>query len=126
MVKPLVSLDKGRTLVFDPIALIEATSFIVAIAIMSWVPICTFAQRMAFKWRVVLTSISTWALLSLLFLLIENASGEVYEHLISYRAIRVFGLGNDLVIMPVVIPIISILSGTVSTAIIRRQKSIQA
>jgi hypothetical protein len=111
--RPLVSLDKGRTLVFDPIALIYATLIIVAIAVMSWVPIYIFARQRKLIWRLALTSISTWALLSLLLLLIENASGRMYEQLISYRAFRVLGLDNVFVFMPVVIPIISVLSGAV-------------
>lgn len=119
--RPLVSLDKGRTLVFDPIALIYATSIIVAIAVMSWVPIYIFARQRKLIWRLVLTSISTWAFLSLLLLLIENTSGQMYEQLISYRAFRVLGLDNVFVFMPVVIPIISVLSGAVFAVTVRLQ-----
>jgi hypothetical protein len=119
--RPLVSLDKGRTLVFDPIALIYATSIIVAIAVMSWVPIYIFARQRKLIWRLVLTSISTWAFLSLLLLLIENTSGQMYEQLISYRAFRVLGLDNVFVFMPVVIPIISLLSGAVFAVTVRLQ-----
>jgi hypothetical protein len=116
--KPLISHDNGRSLVFDPIALIDATSVIVVIAIISWVPIYLFAQQKPFIWRLSLTSISTWALLSLCFHVIENASTEMYEWLTVHRAILVLGNCNDLLFMPLVIPFISALSGVAySTAV---------
>jgi|GEM_PF-4760436 len=117
--EPLVSLDRGKTMVFDLIALVDATSVIVAIAVLPWVPIYFLAQRKTFRWRLLVTAISTWALLSSLFLLIENASGVMHEQLISYRATRVFGDGRDLVFMPLVIPIISALSGVVFAVSVR-------
>ncbi len=109
LARPLVSPDNGRSLVFDPLALIEATSILVAAAILCWMPIFVFARRSSEIRQSVLTSISTWILLSISFFLMVYLM--MFKDVIVGRSPEILGYDNYLIFLPIIIPALSILSG---------------
>jgi hypothetical protein len=118
-VKPLASLNGGRSLEFDPVALAYAASIIVAAAILSWLPVFLLARKRPPVLLAVLTSVSTLALLGALFLLVENVMGSSWlGGGIWGRAGLILADGNGMAFLPVVDPLISISSGIAYTAVL--------
>jgi len=114
--QPLVSPDGGRSMVFDPVALGYATFIIVALAILSWLPIVLFLPRRPSVPVAVLISALTFLLLWAVFWLIENVVGPPQSSQGLYaRATRILGDGRDMAFLPLVAPLISILSGAFYT-----------
>ncbi len=110
--RPMVSLDNGRTLVFDPIALVDATLIMMLIGIISWIPVYRFIRRTAFARSATLATVSTWLLSSVLIYWVDNMDGRLPCRCeIAERASRVLSDGQDLLFLPLVIPILSVLSG---------------
>jgi len=110
-VKPEMSLDHGRTYVFDHLALIEATSIMSSIAILSWVPVFIFAWRRSRFLSAALAAASTWVCLGFPFLLIDRYDLFDIQAIQTFRASRVMEDGNDLIFLPLLIPLIAIFSG---------------
>jgi hypothetical protein len=106
--KPYTSLDNGRTLVFDPLALVWATSIMTGIAILSWIPVLIFAQRGPRLLSAGLATASTWICLGVPFWLIDRSG---LGDLAAFRASEVMGNGQDMVFLPLVIPLVSFCSG---------------
>jgi hypothetical protein len=108
IVEPYVSLDNGRTLVFDPLALVEATSIMTCLAILSWIPVFAFAQRRPKLLSAGLVIVLTWICLGVPFWLID---GSGFFNVGTFRATRVMGNGQDMAFLPLVIPATSLFSG---------------
>jgi len=107
-VEPTMSLDRGQTFVLDPVALAEATSAIVGVAMLSWAPILLFARRTPDVFLVVIATVSTWAFVGIPFALIDKF--DVID-VTRFRAAEVMDSGLDLVFLPILIPVIAALSG---------------
>ena len=117
IVKPFISLDNGRSLVFDPLALIDATSIVVVVVFLSWIPVLSFAPK---RPTVVVTSLvcaSTLVTLSVIFFVVENVFGPSHmgEGFFA-RASGIFANGSDIVFLPLVVPLVSVLSGIAYSA----------
>jgi hypothetical protein len=118
VVMPLRPSGNGTSMMFDPVALAYATSIIVAIAILSWLPVFLLLRQGPAVHVAILTSVLTFASLGILFLLVENnVLGALrYSDGFYYRAARVLGDGRDMAFLPFVDPLISVLSGLAHTA----------
>ena len=116
-VKPLASPDGGRTLVFDPVALVDAASIVVAVAILSWLPFFLLGPRRPTLLLAALTSVSTMVLLGGLFLVVDNVVGA--DRLgggFFGRASLVLADGSDIVFLPIIDPLVSVCSGAAYSA----------
>ena len=69
---PLMPSGNGTSMVFDSLALVEATSVITSLVILSWLPILLFARSYPIKISALLASISTWILLGVFFFLVDD------------------------------------------------------
>lgn len=115
--QPAVSLDGGKSMAFDPVALAYATFIILAIVILSWVPIFLFLPRKPSVWVAVLTSVLTYLSLGAIFWLVEGVIGQSLSSEGFYaRATRILGDGNDLVFLPLISPLLSAFSGFAYTS----------
>ncbi len=108
VVEPIMSPDGGRTFLFDPVALVEATSIIVSVAMLSWVLIRLLIPRMPGLLLALVATASTWAFLGVPFALIDKL-GVV--DVTRFRAAAVMENGDDLAFLPLLIPLISVFSG---------------
>jgi hypothetical protein len=108
MAKPTRSPDNGRSMVFDPIALLYATSVAVALAVVPWGLVFMLPRGWPAWWVAGIVSFSTWMVLSASMLFLENYMQVDAQ---AFKASEVFGDGKDLIFMPIIIPLISLLSG---------------
>lgn len=117
VVMPLRPSGTGSSMVFDPVALAYATSIIVAIAILSWLPVFLLLRKGPAVHVTILTSVLTFASLGILFLLVENnVLGALrFSDGFYNRAARVLGDGRDMAFLPLVDPLVSVLSGIAYT-----------
>jgi hypothetical protein len=117
-VKPLISSDNGHSLVFDPVALVATASIIALVAAISWAPIFVFIRRRATLRTAFLAGFATWILLSLLFTVIDRGGPANLPQIIVEKIGPILANGNDLLFLPIVIPIVSILSGVAYSCVL--------
>jgi hypothetical protein len=92
--------------VLDSVALVEAASVIVVLAVFSWMPVLILAKRRYGPLLGFVAVALTWISLAVSFRLID---GSAFEQ--GCRACRVLSNGSDIVFMPLIIPVISAFSG---------------
>jgi hypothetical protein len=116
VVAPFHSLNDGKTFVFDSVALGEAMTIIVCVSIASWIPVLMFTPRSPGLLLAFFTALSTWIFAGIPFLLIDKF--DLFD-VTRFRAAEVMEDGNDLAFSPLLIPLISVLSGVLFVAAMR-------
>ena len=128
LTKPLSSIDDGRNLIFDSTALINATCIAVLIAFVGWLTAIPLSQR-APAVAPFAAGLSTWLLSSGFFYWIDKLDGRLPCRCeFAARAGVLLADGQDLIFLPLVIPILSAVSAAmfaimlwISTRLMRRQ-----
>jgi hypothetical protein len=110
IVEPIMPLSGGRTYGFDKLALAEAASILSGGAMVSWTVTFLFVRRSPVPLAAALSIAFTWILLGVPFVLIDRF-GFLTAEVEGLRASEVIANGNDLAFVPLIIPVISLVSG---------------
>lgn len=112
LAEPLAYSQQRNSMVLDSLALVQASSIAAVASFLSWALVVICAGRIALPMAAGLGSIVTWVFLSAGFYSVENLAGvKALSSGILGRATRVLADGNDILFMPLIIPIVAVLSG---------------
>jgi hypothetical protein len=118
LAKPLSSLDSGRTLTFDATALFNATSIATLIALVGWITAIPLSHR-APTTAPFIAGFSTWLLSSAFFYWIDGMDGHLpCQCEFAARASVILGDGQDLIFLPLVIPVLSAISASLFAVVL--------
>jgi len=111
-VVPPLKFDIGTNARFDPVALFDSTLVVTAVVLLCWTLLYVLKLRKTGILLAFIATSATWAVLISLFFTAESDFGRgVFSEGFLNRATAVMANGADMAFMPLVIPLLSLMSG---------------